>query len=157
MRLSHGAGDRDRGPGTGGLETGKRCLGTGGSGIPAVPQQRDPEPRHPGAAPPLLRGWSYPSPAAPAPTPPVPDGGYRPAALTSLRGSRASVCRNLDALKRFMVLRSHRAAPGTPPPPPPPAPPRDTPSLSPAPPRWTRLPPPVVPGLSPAQGGVPAR
>lgn len=45
------------------------------------------------------------------PRTPVPDGGERPAALTSLRGSRASVCRNLDALKRFMMPRPRRAEP----------------------------------------------
>lgn len=57
-----------------------------------------------------------PRPHRPRITRPVPGGGERPAALTSLRGIRASVCRNLDALKRFMVLRLQRTEPSPAPP-----------------------------------------
>ena len=79
------------------------------NGAPGQPRSRGyrarPRPAGVGAGPTPL--------GEPRLAPTSPGTGRRgvPAALTSLRGSRASVCRNLDALKRFMVRRDRRAAP----------------------------------------------
>lgn len=92
------------------------------NGAPGQPRSRGyrarPRPAGVGAGPTPL--------GEPRLAPTSPGTGRRgvPAALTSLRGSRASVCRNLDALKRFMVRRDRRAAPRRPQPRP--APPRGT-------------------------------